>query len=93
MVWKREWAAISADAERHNSRPVLQPAGMYGSWVGDGEANRSLQTTPAIVQHIGWRQTRSGRFAVVVSQDAAESLAALDLTGVLLPEIDPAGKH
>ena len=70
--------------------PCFSRARMYGSWVADGEA---YQTPPAIMQHIGWRQTRSGRFAVVVSQDAAESLAALDLTGVLLPEIDPAGKH
>ena len=75
MVWIREWAAISADAEKHNSRPVLQPGRMFGSWVGDGEANCSLQTPPAIVQHGARRQTRSGRFAVVVPQDAVEDLA------------------
>ena len=53
---------------------------MYGSWIGDGEANCSLQTPLAIVQHDAQRQTRSGGFSVVVSQDAAESLAALDVT-------------
>ena len=66
MGWKREWAAISADAEKHNSRPVLQPGRMYGPWVADGEANCSLLTPLAIVQRDAQRQTTSGRFAVVV---------------------------
>jgi hypothetical protein len=43
------------NARRHNSRPVLQPAGMYGSSLGDGEVNCSLQTPPAIMRHGGWR--------------------------------------
>ena len=68
---------------RHNSRPVVQPGRTYSSWVGDGKANCSLLaplpsgSTPAGVT---WQIT-SGRFALVVPQDAAESLATLDLTG------------
>jgi len=54
---------------------------MYGSSVGGGELNCSLLTPLAMVRHGAGRQTRSGRFAVVVPQDAAESLATLDLTG------------
>jgi len=34
-----------------------------------------------MVRHGAGRQTRSGRFALVVPQDAAESLTTLDLTG------------
>ena len=70
------------NARQRNTLPVLQPGRMYGSWIGDGEVNYSLPTPLAIVQHDAQRQTRSGRFAVVVPQDAADSLAALDLTGV-----------
>ena len=36
---------------------------MYGSWVGGGEANRSLQTPHAIMQHGGWRRGRYGLVA------------------------------
>jgi len=63
------------------SLPLPQLGGIDGSSFGDGEVNCSLRTPLVTVQHKTPRQTRSGRLAVVVPQDAAESLAALDLTG------------
>ena len=43
-------------------------------------ACRHLLRSCSTAAGVTW-QTRSGRFAVIVPQDAAESLAALDLTG------------
>jgi len=57
---------------------------MSDSSVGVREVNCSLRTRPAIIHGMVPSircQPRSSRFAVVVPQDATESLAASDLTG------------
>ena len=70
--------------DSNSPRRGFQSGRVYGSWIGDGEANSTLaaavhrscsmaagDTSPA------W----SGRFAVGVPEHAGEPIAALDFTG------------